>query len=49
MKPKEKKPEAIFDIFLILIRKLYFNKKCYEKIRPINLISNILKYTWRPI
>merc|ERR1712112_575134 len=45
----ESKPDSLAERFLILIRKINSNKTCYKKLRPINLISNLLKITSRAI
>merc|ERR1712112_760890 len=45
----EKKPDILGERFLIFIKKLNSSKTCYKKIRPINLISNLLKIISRAI
>ena len=45
----EDKPEALAERYLIFIKKPNSNKTCYRKLRPINLISNLLKITSRAV
>ena len=45
----ESKPDSLAERFLIFIKKITSNKTCYKKLRPINLISNLLKITSRAI
>ena len=45
----ESKPDTLAERFLIFIRKINSNKTCNKKLRPINLISNLLKITSRAI
>ena len=45
----ENKPDSLSERFFIFINKVNSSKTCYKKLRPINLISNLLKITSRVI